>query len=60
MANVGVIGGSGVYSLDEIELVREHEVVTPFGKPSDNIIEGKLKGHTFFFFFDPTKLHTPC
>lgn len=49
MANVGVIGGSGVYSLDEIELVREHEVVTPFGKPSDNIIEGKLKGHTFFF-----------
>ena len=39
---VGVIGGSGLYQMDELERVREVEVKTPFGKPSDKLIRGRL------------------
>jgi 5'-methylthioadenosine phosphorylase len=46
---IGVIGGSGVYKIEGIEVVKEHSVNTPFGKPSSEIIEAKLNGTTFFF-----------
>ncbi len=49
MGNIAVIGGSGVYSLDSIEIIKEHDVETPFGKPSDSVIEAKLDGKIFFF-----------
>jgi 5'-methylthioadenosine phosphorylase len=39
---VGVIGGSGLYQMSEIEGVRAVEVKTPFGKPSDRLIRGRL------------------
>jgi 5'-methylthioadenosine phosphorylase len=39
---VGVIGGSGLYQMSEIEGLREVEVKTPFGKPSDRLIRGRL------------------
>ena len=39
---IGVIGGSGLYQMDELERVREVEVKTPFGKPSDKLIRGRL------------------
>jgi 5'-methylthioadenosine phosphorylase len=39
---LGVIGGSGLYRMDGLEKVRELEVKTPFGKPSDKLIVGKL------------------
>ena len=39
---IGVIGGSGLYQMSEIEGVREVEVKTPFGKPSDRLIRGRL------------------
>src|SRR5258707_6812242 len=39
---VGVIGGSGLYQMSEIERVREVEIKTPFGKPSDRLIRGRL------------------
>lgn len=40
----GVIGGSGVYSIDALQDVREIEIDTPFGKPSDAFITGTLEG----------------
>lgn len=40
----GVIGGSGVYSIEALEDVKEIEVDTPFGKPSDAYITGMLDG----------------
>lgn len=46
---VAIIGGSGVYQLDQIKAVREHEVETPFGKPSSSIIEFSLEGNEYFF-----------
>jgi 5'-methylthioadenosine phosphorylase len=48
-SKIGVIGGSGVYKIEEIEVVKEHVVSTPFGNPSSEIIEAKLNGSTFFF-----------
>ncbi len=39
---IGVIGGSGLYQMDGLEGVREIEVKTPFGKPSDKLVCGRL------------------
>jgi 5'-methylthioadenosine phosphorylase len=46
---IGIIGGSGVYNIEGIELVKEHDIETPFGKPSSPVIEAKLAGITFLF-----------
>ena len=37
---VGVIGGSGLYGMDELKDVEEHHIPTPFGDPSDAIVIG--------------------
>jgi 5'-methylthioadenosine phosphorylase len=42
--NIGIIGGSGLYQMPELQNVREIEVDTPFGKPSDAFIVGELDG----------------
>lgn len=55
---IGVIGGSGVYKIEGIEVVREHTVLTPFGKPSSEIIEAKLNGVSFFFLPRHGKHHS--
>src|SRR5262245_50153877 len=39
---IGVIGGSGLYQMPGLEAVRHIEVKTPFGKPSDKLVRGKL------------------
>lgn len=39
---IGVIGGSGLYRMDGLVGVREVDVKTPFGKPSDKLIRGRL------------------
>ncbi len=39
---LAVIGGTGVYQLEGISVVKEHHVDTPFGQPSSPIIEGKV------------------
>jgi len=46
---IGIIGGSGLYQMEELENVRELEVDTPFGKPSDAFIIGELEGVTVAF-----------
>ncbi len=46
---IGIIGGSGVYDLDSVKLIKEHDISTPFGKPSDKIIEVEIEGASFFF-----------
>ncbi len=44
LAEIGVIGGTGLYAMEELKKVREIKVKTPFGNPSDAIILGKLSG----------------
>ncbi len=46
---LGVIGGSGIYQMDAVKVVREHDIVTPFGKPSDPVIEGLIGNRTVYF-----------
>lgn len=41
---LGVIGGSGVYEIEGVEVVDEVKVKTPFGEPSDSIVIGKIDG----------------
>ena len=41
---IGIIGGSGIYDIDGMTDVKEVAVDTPFGKPSDDIITGKING----------------
>lgn len=36
-ANIGVIGGSGLYGIEGAELIKEIDIPTPFGMPSDVI-----------------------
>ncbi len=41
---IGVIGGSGLYSMEALTDIEEMAIDTPFGKPSDNYIVGTLDG----------------
>ena len=43
-AKIGVIGGSGLYDIEGMTAVKEVNIDTPFGKPSDTIVTGKLGG----------------
>ena len=46
---VGVIGGSGLYQIDGLSDVREVELATPFGAPSDAFVTGVLGGVRMVF-----------
>ena len=48
-AEIGIIGGSGLYSMPGFEAQEEVNLETPFGKPSDNYVLGKLCGRTVAF-----------
>ena len=41
---VGIIGGSGLYHLEELEEVEEVHLDTPFGKPSSYFVTGEVNG----------------
>src|SRR3977135_2912044 len=48
-ATIGIIGGSGLYSMPGLEDTREVRVKTPFGEPSDAIVLGTLEGKRVAF-----------
>jgi 5'-methylthioadenosine phosphorylase len=48
-AEIGIIGGSGLYAMPGLTGVREHIVETPFGEPSDALILGELEGRRVAF-----------
>ena len=41
---IGIIGGSGLYNMDALTDVKEIQIETPFGSPSDALIVGKIDG----------------
>jgi 5'-methylthioadenosine phosphorylase len=63
-AQIGIIGGSGLYQMPELKDVEEVKVETPFGHPSDAFIVGTLEGVRVAFLprhgrghrFTPTEL----
>ena len=46
---LAVIGGSGFYALDGLEIAARHDLDTPFGKPSGEIVEGVYLGQRLLF-----------
>lgn len=46
---LGVIGGSGLYSLKALENIETVEVETPFGNPSSPIVIGEIHGKRLAF-----------
>jgi 5'-methylthioadenosine phosphorylase len=48
-AEIGIIGGSGLYSMAGLTDTREIRVKTPFGEPSDAIVLGTLEGKRVAF-----------
>lgn len=46
---IGVIGGTGLYDIEGLTEVKELNIDTPFGKPSDSIITGKYEGKRIAF-----------
>ncbi len=48
-AEIGILGGTGLYEIDGIEKVEETELETPFGSPSDAYITGVLAGNRVAF-----------
>lgn len=62
---IGIIGGSGVYNIEGLTNVKTYKIVTPFGKPSDEILVGELSGKKVAFlprhgkghFISPTEIN---
>ncbi|HEY0420723.1 MAG TPA: S-methyl-5'-thioadenosine phosphorylase, partial [Acetobacteraceae bacterium] len=41
---IGIIGGSGIYDIEGLEDKAWRHVSTPWGDPSDHLLEGRLAG----------------
>ncbi len=48
-AGIGIIGGSGLYTMSGLTGTREVRVKTPFGEPSDAVAVGTLEGKRVAF-----------
>jgi 5'-methylthioadenosine phosphorylase len=46
---IGIIGGSGLYEMEELRDAAEHKIETPFGPPSDTLVAGSLSGRQVYF-----------
>lgn len=46
---VGIIGGTGLYDLQGIEIIGEERIDTPFGAPSDVLIRAQIAGMEVIF-----------
>jgi len=46
---IGIIGGTGLYQMDELQVMDVREVTTPFGSPSSPVVLGMLQGRNVAF-----------
>jgi 5'-methylthioadenosine phosphorylase len=46
---IGVVGGSGLYEMEDLEKIEVREIQTPFGAPSDKVTLGWLGGRRICF-----------
>lgn len=56
-AEIGIIGGSGLYNMDGLTGVTEVSVETPFGAPSEVFALGTLEGRKVAFLARHGKGH---
>ncbi|MBN1353583.1 MAG: S-methyl-5'-thioadenosine phosphorylase [Candidatus Omnitrophica bacterium] len=62
---IGVMGGSGLYHIDGMDIKQRKRITTPFGNPSGEFIIGKLEGSDIAFLprhdrghvISPTKIN---
>jgi len=57
-ANIGIIGGSGLYQMDALTDIEEVRIETPFGDPSDALIVGTLEDTRVAFLARHGRHHT--
>ena len=57
-SRVAIIGGSGLYTLQSLTDVEEHNIDTPYGAPSDSIVTGLVEQTLVAFLPRHGKLHT--
>ncbi|MGA2605619.1 MAG: S-methyl-5'-thioadenosine phosphorylase [Verrucomicrobiia bacterium] len=55
---IGVIGGSGLYQMDGLHQQRWIRLTTPFGKPSDHFLTGRLANRDLVFLPRHGRAHT--
>ncbi|WP_029522094.1 S-methyl-5'-thioinosine phosphorylase [Persephonella sp. KM09-Lau-8] len=46
---LGILGGSGLYNIDDIKILEEKRILTPYGEPSDNYIIAEYKNKKVVF-----------
>lgn len=49
MTELAIIGGTGLTSINDLEITRREMMTTPFGEPSGPLIHGELYGHKVMF-----------
>lgn len=54
----GIMGGSGLYKMEGLQDVREVQIDTPFGAPSDAIVIGRIDGAAVAFLARHGRSHT--
>ena len=59
-AEIGIIGGSGLYAMPGLTNVREESVTTPFGDPSEAFILGELRVAVLLFLRDTEEVIAYC
>ena len=57
-ARLGVIGGSGLYAMDGLEDMRELDLDTPYGRPSDSLRIGRIGDLEVVFLARHGRHHT--
>jgi len=58
MSGLAIIGGTGLTSLEGLNIVREEQVETPFGEPSSALVYGELNGNEVVFIARHGRQHT--
>jgi 5'-methylthioadenosine phosphorylase len=58
LAQIGIIGGSGLYKMEALKDVESLELQTPFGTPSDAVVLGTLAGTRVAFLARHGRSHT--
>lgn len=57
-AEIGIIGGTGIYSEDMLDDIKKLDVTTSYGKPSGRIIVGTYNGVRIAFLFRHGETHS--
>ncbi len=57
-ARLGVLGGSGIYEMNSLKNIKELNIETPYGKPSDTIVLGTIGDIEIIFLARHGRNHT--